>query len=433
MRLACLHSILISAAVFTLSVPVSADDWPQWRGPTRDGVWRETGLVSSFDGDTIEPLWRQPISSGYTGPTVANGRVYVADYVHSSKPQERVLCFDADTGEPLWTRPYDCAYVRIKYTAGPRACVTIDEGRAHSLGSMGHYYCLDAKTGDIVWSRDLNTDYNIGMPIWAISCSPLIEGEIVILQIGGDGACLVALNKKTGKEVWRALNDRASYSAPIIIEQGGKRVVACMTGERVVGVDPQTGRLYWDHPFGPSKMPIGVPSPVLSDGMLFVSAFYDGAMVLRVDPERPATTKVWRRQGQSERMTDALHCMISTPYVSDGHVYGVDSYGQFRCLELATGDRLWENAELTAQERWGNAHLVSNGDRLWVFNELGELIICQVSPKGYTEIDRAKLIRPTLKQLAKRGGVAWSHPAFAERRIFIRNDEEILCADLAAE
>jgi outer membrane protein assembly factor BamB len=420
-----------------LAWPVAAaraDDWPQWRGPNRDGVWRETGIVERFESPEIKVRWRVAIASGYSGPTVADGRVYVTDRVVEPEQIERVHCFDWETGQRIWSHSYPCEYRNVSYEAGPRAAVTIDQGRAYSLGTMGHFFCFDAADGTVLWSKDLGSDYRIRMPIWGISSAPLVEGDLVVVQIGGeDGACLVAFDKKTGSERWKALDDQASYSAPIVIEQAGHRVLVCWTGDRVVGLNPQSGELYWEHPFTPSRMVLAIASPVVEQNRVFVTAFYDGSLMLRLDPHRLSVEPVWRRKGPDEKNTDSLHSIISTPYLEGDYIYGVDSYGELRCLEADTGNRLWESLEATPKARWSNIHFVKNADRVWMFNERGELIISRLSPDGFQEISRAKLIEPTLDQLRQRGGVCWSHPAFAYQHVFARNDKELVCASLAQE
>ena len=426
---------LMSALSIAPAAALRADDWPQWRGPDRDGVWKETGLIEKFPAPRIALRWRAKISSGYSGPTVAAGRVYLTDRQAQPKQVERILCFDANTGRPLWTHSYPAVYARVGYPAGPRASVSVHDGRAYALGTLAHFHCLDAATGRVLWKRNLGREYAVRVPIWGISAAPLVDGNQVILQIGGaDGACIVALNAATGAEKWRALGDRASYSAPIIIRQAGRRVLVCWTGENVAGLDPATGKVYWKHPFKPLKMVINVPTPVLSAARdrMFLTAFYDGALMLKLDTDRPAVEKLWRRRGQSERNTDALHSMICTPLFLGDYVYGVDSYGELRCLEAATGDRVWEDKTATPPARWSNIHMVRNGGRIWMFNERGELIIATLLPKGFNEISRAKLIDPTTAQLNMRGGVCWSHPAYANKHVFARNDRELVCASLAA-
>ncbi|MCH9033637.1 MAG: PQQ-like beta-propeller repeat protein [Planctomycetes bacterium] len=415
-----------------LALSAGADDWPQWRGPLRDGVWRETGIVEKFDHSQLEIVWRVDVGGGYSGPTVADGRVYMTDRLTKPKQVERVHCFDAKTGSKVWTHEYACKYRDVSYETGPRASVTLDEGRAYSLGTMGHLFCFDAATGDVLWKKDLKKKYKINMPIWGIAAAPLIEGDLVIVQIGGKKACLVALDKKTGKKKWKALKDQASYSAPIVIEQAGQRVLVCLTGERVVGLDPTSGKLLWEEPFAPTRMIISIASPVLYEDYLYVTNFFDGSMVLKLSQDTLAVRKLWHRLGKSETDTDSLHSIISTPYINDGYIYGVDSYGEFRCLDLNTGDRVWESLDLMPKARWATAHLIPNGDKVWLFTEKGELIISKLSPQGFQEISRAKLIEPTMGQLPRRGGVCWTHPAFADKHIFVRNDKELVCASLAA-
>jgi outer membrane protein assembly factor BamB len=430
-RAVCLCVLLVLTVGWTLGTAL-ADEWPQWRGANRDGVWRETGLVDKFASDQLKVRWRKPIGSGYSGPTVADGRVFVTDRVVEPEQVERVHCFDWQTGETLWTFSYPCPYVNVGYTAGPRASVTIDDGKAYALGTMGHLYCFDAASGKPLWSKDLNTEYNIRMPIWGISASPLVDGNLVIVQIGGEGACLVAFDKKTGEERWKALPDNASYSAPIMIEQAGRPVMVCWTGDSIVGMNAQTGEVYWKHPFKPEKMVINIATPVLENGRLFFTSFYDGSVMLAVNDKELAVSEVWSRRGRDEQHTDGLHSIISTPYLEGDYVYGVDSYGEFRCLDAKSGDRVWESLKPTPKSRWSTIHMVENAGRMWMFNERGELVIAKLSPAGYQEISRAKLIEPTEVQLGQRGGVCWSHPAFAHKHVFARNDEELVCASLAA-
>ncbi len=426
---------LLSVAVVPLTGV--ADDWPQWRGPGRDGVWRETGLIEEFESDEIDLQWRQPIGPGYSGPTVAAGRVFVTDRQTKPEQVERVHCFDAAQGTSLWTFSYPCEYT-ISYEAGPRANVTVDDQRAFALGAMGHLHCLDVETGKVLWQRDLNQEYSISedkrMPIWGIAAAPLIYKDLVIVHIGGqDNASIVAFHKADGQPAWKSLRDRAQYSAPILIEQAGQDVMVCWTADSVAGLNPATGEVHWRHPMAPSRMPIGIATPVVSGDRLFVTSFYDGSMMLRLRQDKLAVEQLWRRVGQSERRTDALQSIISTPLFIGDHLYGADSYGELRCLSSETGDRIWEDLTATPKARWSNLHFVQNGDRTWMFNERGELIISKLSPQGFEEISRTKLIEPTKYQLNQRNGVCWAHPAFANRHVIIRNDKEIVCASLEAK
>ena len=415
-----------------LNIQVFATDWPQWRGPGRDGVWQEKGVVQKFESRQLPAQWRTEIANGYNGPTVAKGCVYVTDRLTSPKEVERVHCFNAGTGKEIWSYAYECKYQKVGYPDGPRAAVTIDDGRAYSLGSMGHFFCFDAAKGSVLWSKNLKIEYEIKVPIWGIAAAPLVENNLVIVHVGGkDNACLIAFDKVSGEERWRALDDPASYSAPIIIEQAGKRVLVCWTGASISGLDPATGKLYWRYPFKPFKMVINIATPVYENGYIFFSGFYDGSILLKADPDKLAVEQVWQRKGESERNTDSLHCCISTPIIQGDYIYGVDSYGELRCLQLQTGDRVWESLDAVPKARWANIHMVRHEDKIWMFNERGELIICKLSPEGFHEISRAKIIEPTEGQLGQRGGVCWSHPAYANKHVYVRNDRELLCIDLS--
>jgi len=412
----------------------TADDWPQWRGINRDAVWSETGIIQSFSSPELTAKWSVPVSNGYSGPTVANGRVYLTDRVSEPAEVERVLCFDEETGEEIWINEYKCEYRGVGYPNGPRASVTISDGRAYSLGTFGHLRCLDAKTGELLWKKDPGTDYDVPKPIWGISSAPLVYQDLLIVQLGArPDACIIALDRWNGNEVWRALEDNPSYSSPLIIEQAGKPVLLCWTGDNIAGLNPSTGEIYWKYETPPNKMVINVPTPILEGNLLFLTSFYDGSYLFRLNQDTLSVEKLWRREGRNERQTDALHSIIATPIFDGGYIYGVDSYGQLRCLEAATGDRVWEDLTAVPRERWATIHMVQNGDITWMFNDQGELIISKLSPEGFNEISRAKLISPTLGQLSRNEGVTWSHPAYANKHIFIRNDNELICASLAAE
>lgn len=424
-RLACL------GILFSICMTAMADDWPQWRGPNRDGVWRERDIIREFPEEGLRREWTVPIGAGYSGPVVADGYVYVTDRVIEPEQKERVHCVDLANGRKLWSIEYPCAYSNIGYTAGPRACPLVDDSNVYTLGAMGHLHCLDAITGDKIWSRDLQKDYKIRMPNWGIAAAPLLWRDLLILQIGGaEGACVIALDKETGEEEWRALNDRACYSSPIMIEQAGLPTVLVWTGDSVAALDPKDGDVRWRYPWAPKNMPIGVATPVVHDDRVFLTSFYDGALMLRIKPDEFGYEVLWHRVGRSENDTDGLHSIISTPVFEGDYIYGVDSYGQFRCLDAANGDRVWEDQTAVPKARWSTIHFVKHGDRYFMFNERGELIIGQLSPEGFREIDRTKIISPTRDQLSRRDGVCWSHPAFAEQCVIARNDNELVCISL---
>jgi outer membrane protein assembly factor BamB len=430
-KIMLMRVLLAFALLINFSLITNADDWPDWRGPRRDGTWKESGIINKFESTGIKILWRAAVGAGYNGPTVSEGKVYVMDRNESPIETESVKCFDAETGSQIWSFVYDCKYEGIGYPAGPRASVIIKGKYAYSFGSMGNLLCFNKLSGKVLWQKYLKAIYKINMPIWGLASAPIIVGDNIIIQAGGsNNACIIALNKVTGAECWTNLKDAASYSAPILITQAGKKVVVVCTGENLSGLDPETGKIYWQVPFF-SKMSLTISSPVLYKNYLFISCFYNGSLLVKLDSMNLSASKVWQRSGKNENITDALHCCISTPLLKDDCIYGIDSYGQLRCLDLFTGDRVWEDLSAVKKDRWANIHLIQNGNITWMFNEQGELIISELSPKGFYEISRAKLIEPTTTQLNRKGvGVTWSHPAFANKCVFIRNDKELVCADL---
>jgi outer membrane protein assembly factor BamB len=309
--------------------------------------------------------------------------------------------------------------------------VVIRDGKAYSLGTMGHLFCFNAQTGTVLWKKELNTEYEINMPIWGLASTPLVVDDKIIVHVSGSqNACVVAFNKDTGKELWRSLDDRAGYSAPILIEKNNVQVLVSWTEHSLSGLDPESGKIYWRFPWTTGSG-MSISTPVLHRDHILVSAFYSGSLLVKLGDDYTSAEKVWQRSGESERKTDALHCVMNTPVIIDDYIYGVDSYGELRCLEFSTGNRIWEDLTAVEPDRWANIHFIQEGKRTWMFNEQGELLITELSPQGLKEISRAKLIEPTRKQLAR--GVTWTHPAFANNHVFIRNDERLLCADLSAK
>ena len=383
---------LVSACWFIVAgSKVSGDGWPQWRGPGRDGVWHESGIVEKFAAPRIELRWRTGVSSGYSGPTVADGRVYVSDYVREPQQTERVHCLDWKTGKTLWTHAYPCDYGPVGFPAGPRASVTIDDGRAYALGTVGHFHCLDGATGQVLWKKDLVEEYKVQLLPWGIAPAPLVEGDWVILQIGGAGsACVVAFDKKSGQERWRALDDPGSYSSPIVVDQAGRRVLVCWTGASVSGLDPSSGALCWRHAWGHAGGWIDtIATPAFDSHRLFVSCTLDGADAAVGSGRNESRTGLGVcRSGW--RSGDSLHAVISTPWLAGDFLYGIDYFGQLRCLNANTGaGQIWEDRSVTSQVIWGMASLVCNGDKTWIFNDRGELIISRLSAQGFEQISRA--------------------------------------------
>jgi outer membrane protein assembly factor BamB len=424
--------------------PASArgDDWPQWQGPQRNGEWRESGILRKFPANGPVVLWRAPIGPGYSGPAVANGRVFVCDRIEANAAtnsgtadlgvnKERVLCLNEANGKVLWQYPYDCKYT-FSYPAGPRTTPTVVDNKVYTLGAEARLCCLDAQSGAVLWSKELKKDYQAKTPIWGFAGHPLVDGNKIFCTVGGKDSLVVALDKDTGKELWHALDAREiGYCPPIIFEAGGRRQLAVFYPEGLASLDPETGKVFWTQPYS-TQFGLTVSTPRKMDDLLFVTSFYNGPMMVRLAQDRPEASLAWKGKSSSEINTDSLHSIISTPFLEKGRIYGVCSYGQLRCLNAQTGERLWETFAATtgaAKVRWANAFLVKNGDVFFLANESGDLIIARLNEKGYQELSRAHLLEPTNRDCGRL--VVWSHPAFADKSVIARNDKEIIRVSLA--
>jgi outer membrane protein assembly factor BamB len=446
-------AVVFSTLLLILSPPLRADDWPQWLGPQRDGVWREKGILDKFPKGGPQVRWRTPIGAGYSGPVVVKDRVYLTDRLlaeGASNPKnafdkttrvagkERVLCLSDKTGEVLWKHEYPCTY-RISYADGPRATPLVHDGRVYTLGAMGNLMCLNADKGNVIWSKDFVADCKAPVPMWGFAAHPLVDGDKLICLVGGKDRIVVAFDKNTGAEKWHALSFKKrdtdiGYCAPMIYTIGGKRQLIIWHPESVNGLDPETGEVYWSQPFS-VRANLTIPTPRQDGDLLFLTSFYNGAMMLKFTDGKPSV--VWRSEVTSEdpRRTDTLNSIMPTPFLRDGHIYGVCSYGELRCLRASDGKRLWMSLKATevADEsvRWANAFLIAQGESFFLPNEKGDLLIAKLTPKGYEEIDRAHILEPTDKSPGRL--VVWSHPAFANKSMYARNDKEIVCVSLAAK
>ena len=431
---------LASTLVRAQASPDVIADWPEWRGRGRLGVWTETGILDRFPATGLDVRWRVPIRSGYAGPSVSGGRVFISDFSSTKVLQgiERVSALDEQTGRVLWSREWDVSYRGMldTWAIGPAATPTVDGDRVYVLGRAGALYCLKVDSGEIVWQKSFARDYGTEMPVWGMTGSPLVDGPRLICLVGGVGnAKVVAFDKMSGKELWRALSSdfEPGYAQPIIINAGGTRQLIIWHPFAVVSLDPVTGKVFWEHPF---KVPYGmtVATAVHSGSHLLVTCFYNGSMMMELDDRTPTSRVLWKGKSDSEIQTDGLHAVITTPVIQDGHIYGICSYGQMRCLRADTGERVWETQAVTGERaRWAAGIIVRQGDRYFINNDRGDLIIARFTPQGYEEVSRTPLIKPTAQSGNRRalGSVNWSHPAYANRRIYARNDEEIICASLA--
>ena len=411
--------------------PACADDWPQWGGPQRDLVWRETGIVDRLPaGKQLPRVWSTPIGEGYSGPAIAKGRVFITDYLRE-KRMERVLCLDAANGQVLWTHQYPTGYT-ISYDAGPRATPVIDGDRVYTIGAMGDMFCLNVSSGKIIWKTNFVSQFGTTIPVWGMVAAPLVDQQQLITLVGGEqGSLVVSFDKLTGKELWRALNDnQVGYCPPMIFQFGKTRQLIAWHPTAVSALNPQTGSTLWEVPFS-VRAGLSISTPRKVGNRLFVTSFYNGPMMLEVGDDGRSANVIWKGKSDNEIRTDGLHSIMSTPVFNKTHIYGVCSYGQLRCLDAKTGQRIWETRDATGRGRWWNAFIIPHQDRFFLHNEQGDLIIAKLSPAGYQEISRSQLVEPT--RPVQRRKTIWSHPAFAMRSVFARNDREIVRVSLAVE
>ncbi len=418
-----------------------ASDWPEFMGAHRDGRWKDTGIIEAFPESGAEIHWRQPVGLGYSGPSVSDGKVYVADYLLKSgdtKPDpgkrntlegdERVRCLDATTGKPLWEYAYPCTY-KISYPNGPRATPTIADGKVFFLGAQGHLACLDANTGKKIWAFELTEKYNAPTPIWGFASHPLVYENLVITLAGGPGSVAVAFDTETGKEVWKALTaSEIGYAPPVLIESAGIQQLIIWDANNMNSLHPKTGEVYWSQPLKPDYG-MSIMAPQFSDNKLFASGIGPVGAVFELSTNKPEAKRLWEGTTQL-----GLASVNSSPLIVDGTIYGTDCKpGIFRAVDLMTGKRLWQATEPVSTDgrpvNSGTAFVVKGEKHYFLMSETGHLIIADLTPEGYHELSRAKILEPTADAFNR--PVLWSHPAFANKCCYARNDKEIICVSLS--
>ena len=433
--------LLSGVALLTVGVVVHvrADDWPEWLGRGRQGVWNETAIVETLPVN-LRVAWRVPINKGYSGPSVADGRVFVTDAqrTRGDRVVERVLALDEGTGKTLWTREWETDYSAMVdvWAIGPVATPTVDGDRVYVVGRMGDLLALNVADGSVLWQRNYEKDFGTIIPLYGATSAPIVDGDRLIALVGGTGhSNFIAFGKRTGEVIWRARSSdpEPGYAQPVIVVAAGVRQLIAWDPNGISGLDPATGKAYWDIPFT-VQLALTIATPQRSGPYLFVATHYSGARMLELDEKTPAAKLLWSNNASKE---DTINPSTSTPVIQGDYVYGLSNYGTLRCLELATGRLVWETQALTNEHvMYASAYFVRNGDRYFINNDRGELLIAKLSPKGYEEISRRTLITPTHPQIRRRaaGLVAhWSQPAYANKHLITRNDSEILRVSLAKE
>lgn len=448
MKSCILLTVALVAPTFFGFSSALADDWPQWLGQDRDGVYTESGLIDTIPTGGLTIKWRTSISGGYSGPSVADGKVFVFDYQKTAgdivndpgtratlQGKERVHAIDEITGDVLWTHAYDCPY-SISYPVGPRCTPTIDGERVYSLGSEGDLKCLNADSGDVVWERNFKTDFGAEVPIWGFAAHPLVDHDLLYCMVGGPAQTVVAFDKMTGDVRWKALDSKAGYCPLTIITAAGIRQLIAFSPDGVSGMNPSDGSVLWSIDLQP-MYEMSINRPVVDGNLMYVSGIGSESVMLELSQDKPGAKELWRGERNS-----ALYTSNCTPIFTGGVVYGTDCHdGSLIAVDAKTGDRLWESFEATAPDagerdkKVGIKHAtafltrIGDSDRYFLLGESGHLILASLNAKGYTEHGRFPAIQPTSEAFGR--SVLWSSPAFANKTAYIRNDREIIAVDIA--
>lgn len=360
-------------------------------------------------------VWESPIGAGYSGIAVVGQNVYTMDRPKEPADHERVVCLDLTTGTQRWQHVYPAAYGKLDYGKGPRTTPTVQAGRVYSIGAVGHVTCLDANDGRLIWKKDLVGEFKTNLATWGFSGSVVIHGDLAIVHAGAPGACYIAFDKATGDERWRGGADPLGYGTPVLVKRNDHTQLIGWTPENIVSLDADTGRENWRHPY---KVTYGVSiaTPIVRDDIVLVCGYWEGSKAIKLGA-RPADSQLLWEENKW------LRGLMSQPLYRDGHVYLLDKQHGLVCFKLQTGEMVWtDKNQLTPRDRNPQANLVWLGDtdRVIALNANGELILARLSPAGYEEHSRAKII-----------GETWAHPAFAANFVLARDDNRIVCVRVA--
>ncbi len=427
---------LLAALVVTTGL--RADDWPQWMGPKRDNIWREDGILEKFPAGGPKKLWTAPLAGGYAGPAVVGDRLYVTDYMKKTGETdegnfdrkettgtERVLCLDATSGKEVWKHEYPVKYA-ISYPSGPRTTPTVDGELVYTLGAEGKLIAFNAKDGKIVWDKELKEIYKTKSAMWGYAAHPMIDGDKLITLAGGEGSHVVAFDKKTGKELWKSQSQKEQgYSPPTIVEAGGVRQLIVPGPTAIRALDPETGKRLWTEAYDATSGSV-IMTAIRYKEYLYFGGYQSKNILLKLAKDKPAATVEWKDKPKA-----GISAVNVQPFLQDDTLYGFHDDGNMYAVELPSGKRLWESTDLVGGAKGSEtAFLVKNGDRFISFTEKGDLVLCKLTKEKYEEIDRAKgIMEPTNTAFRRR--VVWCAPAFANKRMYVRNDKEIACFDLA--
>ena len=440
------HQIATAAvAIFVGITSLHADDWAQWNGPTSDGVVADKDILTVIPEDGLKKLWSAPVSLGFSGPAISNGKVYVTDYEMTSGKItndpgrrdkltgfERVHCFDGTTGKKIWSHKYDRPYA-VSYPGGPRVVPTIHDGLVYTIGAEGTLVCLDAETGKPQWQHDYAKEYQATTPIWGHSASPLIEGSNLICMVGGPGSLVVAFDLKTGKEQWKALSaDDTGYCPVSIIEHAGVRQMLVWSPTTVYSLNPETRSIYWQQTLKPGYG-MSILPPMKDGNKLFVTGESSTCAMYELTSNPPNAKLLWKGNPRN-----SVYLATCSAIFEDGHMYGADiRSGAFVCATAEDGTRLWQTTEPTSGKKGKkapnhtSAFILKIDQRYLLFADNGDMISATITPEGYKETGRFQAIETTEEIYGRT--LVWTYPAVANKKLYLRNDKEVVCYDLSPQ
>lgn len=409
-------SVLLSFAAVTLALGLSspraiadahgAGDWAQWRGPARDGVSEETDIAREWAKGGPPVVWRQPLGIAYSAISVVGSRLYT---MMATDTEEFAVCLNAADASEVWRTKTGPRFDNDK-GSGPRSTPTVHDGTVYVLSASGVLHALRAEDGDPIWSRDFVAEFGSNTPGWGFSGSPLVEGDLVMVESGGnDGNALAAFNKDTGDIAWTAASGDAAYSSPVAVTFGGRRQVLFLTPSALVSVAPSDGSPLWSYAW-PEGINIATPLFVPGD-LVFVSASYDkGSAMVRMTGSGDAidVEEVWASKVMRNHFNSSV--------LLDGHLYGFDN-ANLKCIVAATGKEKWSH-----KRKLGKGSLIRVGDRLIVLSEEGDLVLAEATPRKYRQLAKVEMLH----------GRCWTPPTLAHGRLYLRNQEELVCLDVSA-
>ena len=441
-----IRPLLLSLVFSVFSNNAMSQDWPQWNGPSRDGVMRSVKIKLDLSGDHT-PVWRQDCELGFAGPAVVGDQLFVSDYVLESgritnnagkrdqlQGKERIRCLDRKTGEVMWEHSYDRPY-NISYPSGPRATPTVHDGLVYCLGSEGDLLCLNTDDGKVAWQVNFAKTFGAKTPLWGHAASPFVYKDRLICMVGGKGSLVVAFDLKTGAVKWKSLasdDNETGYCPPTIVRAGGVDQLMIWDPHVLHSVNPDTGAEYWSETVVPGYG-MSVLPPVSNGSLLFVSGESRTSAMFRLGSDRPTAELMWRGGPK-----DSLYLATSNAVFDHGTIYGADiRTGTLLGFEPESGKRLWQTALPTTGskrgrgEAHGSAFLIKCDNGYLILSETGDLIHAELSAERYNEVSRFHALEPTTNSMGRT--VLWTYPAIAAGHVYLRNDKEIVGYRIEAE